>query len=139
MRNVVIAIAALLAVSAAAGYAQSRKMAAVMIQDHLLSADKPQETAKTLDPRQFARAPYIANTYKAAREIPGVLDKMFCYCYCEINPKFKHKSLLSCYTDEHASLCGICMRQALDAYAMTKNGKSPEHIAGHFKEKYLNK
>jgi hypothetical protein len=38
-----------------------------------------------------------------AREIPWVLDSIYCYCFCEESPAFRHKSLLSCYTDDHAA------------------------------------
>lgn len=117
--------------------AQSKKLAAEMIQNHLLEANEPQETRPTLDPRIFSRKPVVASTYETARQIPHVLDKMYCYCHCAINPKFKHKSLLTCYTDEHASQCGICMRQAMVSMEMTKAGKKPAEISEYFKKQYV--
>lgn len=118
-------------------YAQSKKLAAEMIQQSLLESKGPSETKQTLDPRLFFRSPFVKNTYVIAREIPQVLDKIFCYCYCSINPKVKHKSLLSCYTDNHASVCGICMKEAMIAKEMTDEGKTPEQIAIYLKERYL--
>ena len=138
MKNVISVLLALsVALMSGAVLAQSQKMAAELIQGQLLTTKGPHETRPTLDPRLFARNPYVANTYKIAKEIPRVLDKLFCYCYCETNPRFKHKSLLSCYTDNHASQCGICMNEAVVAMKMTKEGKTPAQISALFKEKFL--
>ncbi len=117
--------------------AQSKKMVADMIQNHLLESEDAVETRKTLDPLMFASVPYVSNTYKIAKDDPSLLDKFFCYCYCAVNPIFKHKSLLTCYVDDHASQCGICMKQAMDAKAMTAKGKTPIEISRYFKSKYL--
>ncbi len=59
------------------------------------------ETRETLSPSLFSD-PYIAGTYQIAKEIPHVLDSLFCYCYCDKDP-FYHVSLLSCYVDKHAA------------------------------------
>jgi len=133
----ITALALGMVLSAGPGLAQSKKMAAQMLQQHLLDAKDRQETKETLDPRLFARNPYVSRTYEIAKEIPGVLDKVFCYCYCEMNPRFKHKSLLTCFTDDHGANCGICMRQAMDSYQMSKAGKTPGEIAEYFKAQYL--
>ncbi len=60
------------------------------------------EARETLEPSIF-RDPMIKDAYKAAKEIPWVLDSIYCYCYCKESPVFKHKSLLSCYVDDHAA------------------------------------
>ncbi|MGK7344689.1 MAG: CYCXC family (seleno)protein [Candidatus Nitrospinota bacterium M3_3B_026] len=134
-----LAVAFTLAFSAGYALAQSRKLAAQMIQKDLLEAEKRVETRPTLDPAIFARDEYVASTYRIAKKIPDVLDKLFCYCYCAINPKFKHKSLLTCYTDEHAAQCGVCMREAVVAMSMTREGKKPEDIAAYLADFYLNR
>ncbi len=59
------------------------------------------ETRPVLSPSLFtgmARKAYIA-----ANKYRGIMDKVYCYCYCE-DPPFSHKSLLSCFVDEHASV-----------------------------------
>ena len=61
------------------------------------------ETRATLDPNIFARNPRIEKAYQIAKEIPWVLDSIYCYCFCKESPAFKHKSLLSCYVDNHAA------------------------------------
>ena len=43
----------------------------------------------------------VRQAYEVARQIPALLDKLFCYCNCR--QYFGHKSLLSCYVDRHAA------------------------------------
>jgi hypothetical protein len=57
------------------------------------------ETRPTLDPGRFVGK--AAVTHQIARDIPEVLDQL--YCYCECDKSIGHKSLLSCYTDGHAA------------------------------------
>lgn len=57
------------------------------------------ETRPTLSPTLFTGK--IAQAYQAAREIPQVLDQLYCYCQCQ--ESHGHKSLLSCYVDNHAA------------------------------------
>jgi hypothetical protein len=117
--------------------AQSREMQAKFSQQGLLEATSRQETRPTQDPATYTD-PYTVEAYTAAREIPGALDKVFCYCYCALNEKFKHKSLLTCYVDDHGAKCGICMREAVVTKQLTAQGKKPEEIAKIFADYYLN-
>ncbi len=57
------------------------------------------ETRPTLAPALFVGKARVA--HEVAREIPDVLDQL--YCYCECDKHMGHKSLLSCYTDGHAA------------------------------------
>lgn len=61
------------------------------------------ETRATLNPGLFPDA-RIKKAYQIAKEIPWVLDSIYCYCMCKESPAFKHKSLLSCYVDNHAAM-----------------------------------
>ena len=61
------------------------------------------ETRATLDPGQFSDA-RVKEAYRVAKEIPWVLDSIYCFCMCKESPTFRHKSLLSCYVDNHASV-----------------------------------
>ena len=61
------------------------------------------ETRQTLDPNRFSDS-RVRAAYQVAKEIPWVLDSIYCYCACEESPAFKHKSLLSCYVDNHAAV-----------------------------------
>ena len=60
------------------------------------------ENRPTLDPNQFSN-PTIKKAYQVAKEIPWVLDSIYCFCFCKESPAFRHKSLLSCYVDLHAA------------------------------------
>lgn len=59
------------------------------------------ETHAVLDPTAFGPAGTQA-AYAAAAAFPEVMDQMYCYCYCDKAP-FKHKSLLSCFTNSHGA------------------------------------
>ena len=61
------------------------------------------EKRATLDPSMFNDA-RVRQAYQVAKEIPWVLDSIYCYCKCEESPAFRHKSLLSCYVDNHAAM-----------------------------------
>ena len=56
------------------------------------------ENRPTLSPERFTGK--VKQAYEIARTIPEVLDRLYCYCQCG---DIGHKSLLSCYVDDHAS------------------------------------
>lgn len=78
------------------------------------------ETRPTLSPTLFVGQ--TAAAYKIAQEKPELLDAMYCYCYCQ--ESLGHKSLLSCYVDQHAANCGICQDQAFYANSLYEQGQS---------------
>ncbi len=82
------------------------------------------ETRATMSPVEFTGE--TARAYQIAKEIPEVLDSMYCYCECEKH--FAHKSLLSCYVDDHAAHCDICMNEAFMAYELHRQGKDIQSI-----------
>ncbi len=55
------------------------------------------KTRPVLSPEQFQGT--VRRAYQAAQRIPGLIDKLFCYC----DRTFGHKSLLSCYATTHAA------------------------------------
>ncbi len=61
-----------------------------------------------------------ASAYGVAIKSRDVLDYMFCYCNCK--QSIGHKSLLSCFTDDHAANCGICQDQAFYASELADKG-----------------
>jgi hypothetical protein len=73
----------------------------------------------TLDPNSFTGI--TRDAYRAAREIPVTLAQLPCYCHCDQG--FGHKSLYSCYEDDHASHCDVCVREALLALKLEKEQK----------------
>ena len=53
----------------------------------------------TLSPALFVGKTAVA--YEVAREIPETLARIYCYCRCD--KSVGHTSLLSCFTDDHAT------------------------------------
>jgi len=67
-----------------------------------------------------------AEAYRIAAEIPKIIDSQFCYCYCKKN--HQHKTLLTCFTNEHGSKCDTCINEVLYAYQLYKRGKTLDEI-----------
>lgn len=79
----------------------------------------------TLSPALFTGKQKLG--YEAAKAIPETLAQLPCYCYCDKG--FGHKSLHTCFVDDHAAHCAICIDEALVAYELQKEGKlKPEQI-----------
>jgi uncharacterized protein with PCYCGC motif len=73
--------------------------------------------------------------YGVAKEIPKTLAQLPCYCECD--RAFGHKSLHSCFVDDHASQCAVCVDEALLAYKLQKEEKlTPEQVRERIIEKY---
>lgn len=87
----------------------------------------------TLEPSQFIGK--TRDAYKVAKQIPETLAQLPCYCHCDQG--FGHKSLHSCFEDDHASQCAVCTEEALMAYELQKNQRlTPEQIRKIIIEKY---
>lgn len=80
---------------------------------------------ETLYPSQFSDL-QTQNVYALAAKVKSVLYQQPCYCHCD--KEMGHTSLLSCYTDRHASVCALCQKEAVLAYTETKKGKTPAQI-----------
>ena len=73
--------------------------------------------------------------YLVAKQIPATLAQLPCYCECD--KAFGHKSLHSCFVDDHASQCAVCVDEALLAYKLQKDEKlTPEQVRERIIEKY---
>jgi hypothetical protein len=81
--------------------------------EHVLPDDKVD--AKTRD------------AYAAAREIPEVLDGIYCHCDCA-DRHSNLRSLLSCYETEMPMSCGVCAGEARTALRLHRQGKSLDEI-----------
>lgn len=84
---------------------------AAHIPAHYESARDVPKLEPTLAPAQFFGQARLA--YQAAKEIPQTLAQLPCYCHCDVG--FGHKSLHSCFVDDHAAHCAICVEEALTA------------------------
>jgi len=81
--------------------------------------------APTLAPSEFFGK--AREAYAAAKVIPETLAQLPCYCHCDRG--FGHKSLHTCFVDDHASHCAVCVDEALLAYKLQKEDKmSPDKI-----------
>jgi hypothetical protein len=81
--------------------------------------------APTLAPEQFVGKTQMA--YRAVGEIPRVVAQLPCYCHCDQG--FGHKSLHTCFTNDHAAHCAVCVDEALLAYKLQKeDGLKPDQI-----------
>jgi nitrous oxide reductase len=73
--------------------------------------------------------------YDVAKKIPETLAQLPCYCECD--KAFGHKSLHTCFVDDHASHCAVCVDEALLAYQLQKVEKlTPEQVREKIIEKY---
>jgi hypothetical protein len=85
----------------------------------------PATLPPTLAPDKFPGK--TREAYQAAKEIPQTLAQLPCYCYCDRG--MGHKSLHSCFEDDHAAHCDVCVNEALMAYRLQKQQKlSPKQI-----------
>ena len=79
----------------------------------------------TLAPEKFLGK--TREAYKAVKAIPRTIAQLPCYCHCDEG--FGHKSLYSCFEDDHAAHCAVCVDEALLAYRLEKDEKlKPERI-----------
>ncbi len=92
------------------------------------------ETRPILNGRYFKGR--TGEAYRAAAEIPDLLDQLYCYCDCEISSG--HKSLRTCFVDLHGANCGICQKQALMAWRLNKKGLSVLEIRNEVDRTFKN-
>ena len=88
---------------------------------------------QTLSPNEFFGK--AREAYEAARAIPEVFAQLPCYCHCD--QSLGHKSLHTCFENDHAAHCAVCVDEALLAYQLKKEqGMSPEQIRETIVAKY---
>jgi hypothetical protein len=89
----------------------------------------------TLDPEKFTGL--TRDAYRAVKQIPVTIAQLPCYCHCDEG--FGHKSLYSCFEDDHASHCDVCVREALLALSLEKDRKlTPAQIREQIVKQYAN-
>lgn len=109
--------------------------AAKVVPAFLTTAPSRASLGPTLAPEKFTGL--TRDAYRVAREIPVTLAQMPCYCYCDRG--MGHKSLHSCFEDDHAAHCAVCVNEALLAYKLEKEGKlTTEQIRDRINETFGN-
>lgn len=100
---------------------------------HYETAPSSNSLRATLAPTKFFGK--TKQAYEVARKIPLTLAQLPCYCHCD--ETVGHKSLHSCFEDEHAASCTVCVDEALLAYKLQKQDKlTPEQVREIIIEKY---
>ena len=92
----------------------------------------PRTLPPTLAPEKFPGK--TREAYQAAKDIPQTLAQLPCYCHCDRG--MGHKSLHSCFEDDHAAHCDVCVNEAIMAYGMQKQGMTPAQIREQIIAKY---
>lgn len=64
--------------------------------------------------------------YDAARQIPQILDGLYCYCDCAERDRLR--SLLSCFETRMPTSCGICRDSAELALRLHGDGRTLDEI-----------
>ncbi|HEX6066206.1 MAG TPA: PCYCGC motif-containing (lipo)protein [Longimicrobiales bacterium] len=117
----------------------NRRQALLLIPVFLLTAAARRSTAhptprrgitsaKVLKPAQLAGVdPEVVRSFDMVREIPHIIDGIFCHCGCADLPG--HYSLLSCYeADGMAQGCVVCQGEARLAHRLHQRGGTLEQI-----------
>ncbi|HEY9868439.1 MAG TPA: CYCXC family (seleno)protein [Candidatus Obscuribacterales bacterium] len=94
-----------------------------------------EKLAPVLAPEQFFGA--AAMGYAAAKAVPHICHKLFCYCGCDITDS--HSNLLDCFTSYHGADCHICQEEALLALKMNRDEQPIATIQKVIDETYSSK
>ncbi len=97
---------------------------AALVPAHYATAPALDSLATTLPPERFSGK--AREAYQAVREIPQTIAQLPCYCHCDRS--LGHKSLHSCFENEHAASCSTCIQEALTAFKLQKQGLSAAKI-----------
>ena len=106
--------------------------ASVRVPAHYKDAQPRTALRPTLAPEIFTGN--VRQAYQVAEDIPQVLAQLPCYCHCDMSEG--HKSLHSCFEDEHGANCGICIGEALMAYNLQRQGLTGAQIRERIMQAY---
>jgi hypothetical protein len=135
-RSTAFALCALVTLGAAASAATSRQKAPAKKAPPAAAAKNActgcTERAPILDSKRFADTskyePEVAPAYEVARKYPQTLDRLHCFCECQESMIHRHRTLLTCFTTDHAAGCGICIREAILAGELKEKGLPDDQI-----------
>ena len=120
--------------SPAHGHSHSQAADGRKIPPYYENPNAVKELPKTLPPEQFTHQKVRA-AYQVAKDNPRLLMQLPCTCGCDRSDD--HKSLLSCFTDQHGEYCGVCQDEALLAAELHSKKVPIKKIRATIIEKYL--
>jgi Protein of unknown function with PCYCGC motif len=92
----------------------------------------PKDLPPILSPALFTgQTRYV---YQLAKEMPETLAQLPCFCYCDYS--VGHKSLHSCFEDEHGVGCPLCQESVLMAKELKDDGLNIDQIRDKLIAKY---
>jgi hypothetical protein len=86
----------------------------------------------TLSPAMFSGQ--TREAYQIAKDIPQTLAQLPCFCYCDYS--VGHKSLHSCFEDEHGVGCPLCQDSVIMAKELKEDGYNIDQIREKLIAKY---
>ena len=104
--------------------------------EKILSPDAYEKEVRKLEKSEKRRDEVlkrVAKAYEHAREIPEILDGLYCFCGCD---SYGHRSLLSCYEVVQAVGCWSCKDEAELAWKLHKEGKTLDEIRDAVNKKF---
>ncbi|MEO8347956.1 MAG: PCYCGC motif-containing (lipo)protein [Acidobacteriota bacterium] len=135
IRSTALALCALVTLGAAASAAASRQKAPAKKAPAAAAKNACAgcaERAPILSSKLFTDLtkyePEVAPAYEVARKYPQTLDRLHCFCECQESMTHRHKTLLTCFTTDHAAGCGICIREAILAGELKDKGLPDDQI-----------
>ena len=77
----------------------------------------------------------IPVAYRIAQDHPEVLEKIACYCPCEL---YGHTGVVDCYRSQHAAACATCLEEAVVAGQLIEQhgAHDPVAIAAQVNSRY---
>ena len=96
---------------------------------------RPGVTADKILAPDLLKTDKARKLYDQAREIPGVLDGIHCYCDCHDDP-MNHRSLLSCFESDQAAGCYACGAEARLVHELHGEGRTLADIRSAVDRKF---
>ncbi len=126
-RRFLIAPVALAAAGILGSLAARLANAAALLPASVHPEPRPGVTADRILAADQLKTDKARKLYDQAREIPGVLDGLHCYCECHDDP-MNHRSLLSCFESDQAAGCYACGSEARLVHKLHGEGKTLAEI-----------
>lgn len=119
-------------VHSASPIASPSKAGSAHVPAHYETTPSASDLKPVLAAAQFAGK--TRQAYEAVGKIPSTIAQLPCYCHCDRG--MGHKSLHSCFEDDHAAHCAVCVDEALMAYRLEREGLTAPQIRDRIVAEY---